>query len=100
MFNFESVDDPPINEQFSQVGYGNKMIVQNMGSFWLITNMLIAWTLAITLISCLPLKYICCCGKSLQERTNRFMQSVYWNGVIKFIDQNYLCLLIMSLIGL
>lgn len=101
LFDFENIEDAPISEQFEGVGYGNTLIVQNMGSFWLMTNISIAVTILITLAQYLPVKFMfCCLGKNVKQRIDNYIQGVYWNGVILFIDANYLCLMMMAMIGL
>lgn len=72
-----------------------------MGSFWLITVITITFTLLVTLLRCLPLSQMCCCCKKrVQTKVKNYVSSVYWNGVISFIDAGYLCLLMMSMVGL
>ena len=61
IFDFDNIDDTPVSDQFAEVGYGNTIIVENMGSFWLITNILLSLSIVITLLQCLPWKSMCCC---------------------------------------
>lgn len=101
IFDFINIEDAPINDNFDAVGYGNTIIVENMGSLWLITVITISYTLIVTLIRCLPWKsVVCCCKKRLEAKINNYVSEVYWNGVISFIDACYLCLLMMAIIGL
>jgi hypothetical protein len=98
MFDFESISDEPLSESFEAVGYGNIMIVNNMGSLYIISIFYFGITLLLSIIPyCF---YTGPCRFYIRRKIQNYLDNFYWNGFIQFIDQNYLFFVVMSMIEL
>ncbi len=65
MFDFENIETLPLTDQFDQVGYSYTMMVQNMGSLFIVSSVITPGIAVIIGLSniCFPIWRLFNCGR-------------------------------------
>ena len=92
---FGEDETKPYTGNFGSAGYGSRKLVRVMGSLFimsLITLVLSMFGKILTLAKFLP--------EPLRSKISEYLNKIYWNHVLSFIKQNFIMLVMGSLLNI
>jgi hypothetical protein len=92
---FGADDTKPYTSNFESAGYGSRQLARTMGSQFAITFVLLVLSMLLRILLCA--KFL---PDIVRSKISDFLFNIYWNGVFSYIKQNYIMLVMGSLLNI